>query len=247
MGEGKRSRRARASAIATAVAITAPILFLGGAIARGAESSSVEPTSVSVSYTDGPTTTTTTDPGNTLPSTVRDVNGPISRTAGNSGTTGNTGYGTQSAEQMLVLEIQPGALSITPATESISFTPAHGNGNNGRMVGSLSTVTVVDARGSLVGWTATVSLQSVDGLSAADLANAKLCVKPDAPTVVAGNPPEVKAGRNACGRAGDALTLLYAPPNGGGGTFSDTGNLTLSLPGAPVAGPVTATLAVTVH
>jgi hypothetical protein len=115
------------------------------------------------------------------------------------------------------------------------------------MAGSLATVTVVDARGSLVGWRATVSLQSVAGVSAADLAKATLCVSPDAPTVVAGNPPEVRAAQPVCGDAGDPLPFFFAPPNGGGGTFSDTASLTLHLPGVHVAGAALATLAVAVR
>jgi hypothetical protein len=247
MGEGKRRRRARASAVATAVAITAPFLLLGGAIARGAESSSVEPTSVSVSYTDGSTATTTSDPSSTLPSTVQDTSVPINGAAGNTGTTGNTGTNNDSVEQILAVTINPGPLTVTPATESVSFARANGQGNGGHFDGSLSTVTVVDARGSLVGWDATVSLQSIGGVSAADLSKAKLCVNPDAVTVVAGNPPEVKSGQHACAKVGDALTLFSAPPNGGGGTFSDTGGLTLLVPGATSASPMTATLAVAVH
>jgi hypothetical protein len=162
------------------------------------------------------------------------------------GANGNTGSTGGSTAQTMEVSVLPGQLSITPAGETVSFTKAHGRGNGGPQAGSLSTVTVVDARGSLVGWDATVSLQSVNGVSAADLAKARLCVTPDTPTVVAGNPPEVKAGRHACGKAGDALTLFDAPANGGGGTFSDIGSLTLRVPGRP-AGPATATLAVAVH
>lgn len=159
------------------------------------------------------------------------------------GANGNTGSTGGSADQTLEVSILPGNLTIAPATESISFAKANG----GHVAGSLSTVTVVDARGSLVGWNATVSLQSIDGVSAADLAKAKLCVSPDAVTVVAGNRPEVKSGQHACAKASGALTLFYAPPNGGGGTFSDTGSLTLQVPGSTLTSPVTATLAVAVH
>ncbi|HEX4160850.1 MAG TPA: hypothetical protein VHZ05_00030 [Acidimicrobiales bacterium] len=174
----------------------------------------------------------------------------ISTTDGSTGTTGNTGTpvdtspSADSVEQVLAVPILPGPLTVTPTGESVSFTKAHGQGNGGQLAGSLATVTVVDARGSLVGWRATVSLQSVAGVSAADLAKATLCVSPDAPTVVAGNPPEVRAGRTVCGGAGDPLQLFFAPPNGGGGTFSDTGSLTLHLPGVPTADAAAATLAV---
>jgi hypothetical protein len=171
----------------------------------------------------------------------------VNGAAGDTGTTGNTGTNDDSVEQIIAVPINPGPLTVTPSSESVSLANANGQGNGGSLAGSLSTVTVVDARGSLVGWDATVSLQSVDGLSPADLARAKLCVSPDAVTVVAGNPPEVKAGQHACAKAGDALTLFYAPPNGGGGTFSDTGSLTLLVPGAMLASPLTATLGVAVH
>lgn len=126
------------------------------------------------------------------------------------------------------------------------MTKAQGQGGGGPLTGSLATVTVVDARGSLVGWRATVSLQSVAGVSDSDLAKATLCVRPDAPTVVAGNPPEESAGPQVCGAVNDPLQLFFAPPNGGGGTFSDTGTLTLRLPGLHAASAA-ATLAVAVH
>lgn len=207
--------------------------------------------SSSVTYTDangnpsgpGGTTTTTTTTG---------VVGTTSSSAGTNvgvsvnGANGNTGSTGGSLDQTMVVSLRPGPLTITPASEVVSFAKVHGHGDGGPKAGSLSTVTVVDARGSLVGWQATVSLQSVDGLSAADLAKAKLCVSPDAVTVVAGNPPEVKAGRHECGSASEALTLFYAPSNGGGGTFSDSGGLTLLVPGSK-AGTVTATLAIAVH
>lgn len=248
MGEiGKRSRRARASAVATAVAISAPILFLGGAIARAAESSSEAPTSVSVSYTDasgqpvGPDGSTTS--GGTS-SAAQDLSVPVNASAPNAGTSGNTGTSGDSLQQTIAVVIRPGPLTVTPSSESITFTRSH---DGGSLASSLSPVTVVDARGSLVGWDATISLQSVEGVSAADLAAAKMCVSSDPVTVVAGNPPEVKAGKHTCGTVGDSLTLFYAPPNGGGGTFADTGRLTLDLPVAADASTLTATLAVTVH
>jgi|HubBroStandDraft_5_1064220.scaffolds.fasta_scaffold815667_1 hypothetical protein len=45
-------------------------------------------------------------------------------------------------------------------------------------LGSVSTITVNDARSSLVGWRYTVSLQAVSGLDAAPLASTRLCVSP---------------------------------------------------------------------
>jgi len=45
-------------------------------------------------------------------------------------------------------------------------------------VGSVSTITVNEAGRSLVGWRSTVSLQTVSGLDAAQLASTRLCVSP---------------------------------------------------------------------
>ena len=150
-----------------------------------------------------------------------------------------------SAEQTISVSVLPGPLTVTPSTESTSFDRI----SDGSWQAPLSSVMVVDARGSLVGWQATVSLQSITGVSPADLARARVCVRPGSPIAVSGIHSEVKAGKDACGSADDPLTLFLAPPNGGGGTFDDTGRLTLHLPSAPATGTgsVTATLAVAVH
>jgi hypothetical protein len=71
----------------------------------------------------------------------------------------------------------------------------------------------------LVGCHATVSLQSVTGVSASDLQRAELCIRADALTAVAGSAPELKPGHPACWNAGEESTFFYASPNGGGGSF----------------------------
>jgi hypothetical protein len=152
-----------------------------------------------------------------------------------------------SLEQTISVSILPGPLTISPTSESVAFFHDHGHGRGGPYAGSVTSVTVVDARGSLVGWNATVTLESVSGLDSAQLAHARLCVSPDPVTVVAGNPPEVRSGAHSCGGVGEPLTLFDAPPNGGGGTFSDTGALTLLLPGTAAGNQVTAALSVGVH
>jgi hypothetical protein len=43
-------------------------------------------------------------------------------------------------------------------------------------MGSVTTITVNDTRSSLVGWQSAVSLQTVSGLDAAQLASTRLCV-----------------------------------------------------------------------
>jgi hypothetical protein len=68
----------------------------------------------------------------------------------------------------------------------------------------LSPITVDDARVSLVGWRSTVSLQTVSGLDAAQLASTRLCVTPHPTTLVAGNPADlVRISPRACAGPGD--------------------------------------------
>jgi hypothetical protein len=93
----------------------------------------------------------------------------------------------------------------------------------------LSPITVDDARVSLVGWRSTVSLQTVSGLDAAQLASTRLCVTPHPTTLVAGNPADlVRISPRACAGPGDPLTntagLTVALPNG-----RAPANLTASL------------------
>ncbi len=156
-----------------------------------------------------------------------------------------SGPGAGLAEQTFGVSVLPGPLTIAPSTESLQLRQPNGLG--GLHTASLSTITAVDARGSLVGWTAAVSLQSVAGLDATQLSRARFCVDPDPPAVVAGNPSEVGAAPPSCGRVGDPLTVFFAPSGGGGGTFSDTGSLRLLVPGGGGPDPVTATLTVAIH
>jgi hypothetical protein len=198
--------------------------LVGGALAHAAVSAPGAPLSVSVSES----------------GTGQGVPAPSTNT---SSIDDNAIAPSGSAEQTISVSVLPGPLTVTPSTESTSFTRF----SDGSWQAPLSTVTVVDARGSLVGWQATVTLQSLNGVSPAVLAQAQLCVRPGAAVAVSGRQSEVRAGKDTCGSVDDPLTLLFAPPNGGGGTFDDTGRVTLHLPTAPGTGSVTATLAIAVH
>ena len=168
--------------------------------------------------------------------------------------------------QSSTVAILPGSLTIRPAAGSDSPTAGSvrllagsvrrladsvtfshdGTGPSGPYRGTLPLVRVADGRGSLIGWDASISLQAVGGLSAAQLAGAQLCVDPDRPTIVAGNPAEVRGAKNSCGGFREPVLVLFAPPGGGGGTFTDTASLKLRVPGG-AATPVSATLIITVH
>jgi hypothetical protein len=53
--------------------------------------------------------------------------------------------------------------------------------------------------------------------------------------------------QHSCAGAGEAVPVFFAAPQGGGGTYSDTANLTLLLPDGTFPADLTASLAVSVH
>ena len=151
-------------------------------------------------------------------------------------------------QQTIGLTVLPGPLTATPADETVTLSQISPFGRaEPDFEGVVSTITVDDARGSLVGWRATVTLQSVSGLSAVQVAGARLCVAPHPSTMVAGNPADVvgAAGRS-CGRAGQPVPVFAASPGGGGGVYSDSAGAVLVVPGGVLPGSVTATVAVAV-
>jgi hypothetical protein len=157
------------------------------------------------------------------------------------------GPSSESLTQTIGVSVLPGPLTVSPTSNSVTLTrngKGHGAGEPYR--GELPLVKVVDARGSLVGWNASVSLQGISGVSGSQLAGAQLCVSPNTPTVVAGIPTEVRSAQSSCGALGDAVSLFFAPPEGGGGTFTDTAGLKLVVPeSAP--GQLTASLAISIQ
>jgi hypothetical protein len=113
--------------------------------------------------------------------------------------------------------------------------------------GQLSPIAVDDARGSLVGWRTTVSLQTVSGLDAAQLASTRLCVSPHPTTLVAGNPADiVRSSPRACAGPGDPIAVFFAAAGGGGGEYSDTAGISLALPDGTSSSPAIASLIVSV-
>jgi hypothetical protein len=150
--------------------------------------------------------------------------------------------------QTLGIAVLPRPMTVSPSSESVSLSTLQAFGHATSLFrGELSPITVDDARGSLVGWRATVSLQAVSGLDAAQLASTRLCVTPHPTTLVAGNPADiVRSSPRACAGPGDPLTVFFAASGRGGGEYSDTADIVLSAPGATVPDTATASLAVSV-
>ncbi len=208
---------------------------MGGFTAYAAATAPGDPELVSVSWTgpndapgDHTAALTTTGPAQV-------VNVPS--------TASGSGGGVQ---QTLNVAVLPGPLTVEPPTESVSLSQVRPFGlGEPFYLGELSPITVVDARGSLVGWRATVSLQAIPGLDAQQLAQAELCAAPRPPTMVAGNPDDVVRGApRSCAGSGRPIPVFFAAPGGGGGTYSDSAGLELIVPGWTSSSHLTASLAV---
>jgi hypothetical protein len=218
--------------LAVGAVVLVGVLLMGAWVAHAEAISSSTPPHVKVAWSgsgSGPD-------GGSSPAASPSTSAPAQASASNDG----------GLSQTLAVPVLPGSLTISPTADSVTFSP-QGNGQGGAYLGTLPLVRVVDARGSLVGWDASVSLQGVDELSASQLASAQLCVNPDAPTTVAGNPGEVRAATQSCGGVGGPVSVFFAPASGGGGTFTDTAALTLRIPAGGAPNPMTATLAITIH
>jgi hypothetical protein len=223
--------------------VLAGTTWLGVSVARADAIASVTPPHVTVTW--GPDESP--GPGVASPTTAAPAPPSSEATAGQTDSVSVTGAANVSgAGQTFAVSVLPGPLTVNPASEAVTLSDHRGNAGDGPYRGDLSSVTVVDARGSLVGWNAAVSLQAIGGVSASQLAGARLCVTPHPPTVVAGNPGEVRAATPSCGGVDQPVAVFSAPPGGGGGTFDDTARLTLRIPAGAVT-PVVATLALTVH
>ena len=125
--------------------------------------------------------------------------------------------------QQLVLRVLPGPLTASPTSLHVQIEP-RGSGQHFRVV--LPAITVVDARGSLVGWTLSLSLIAVDGVPT-DAVHARLFA--DAPTVVYGEQWGLRAGRPGALSATQSGALCSAEAGGGGGTFRCGGHVDVSL------------------
>ncbi len=268
------SNRHRRSNAIIGVALLAPWLVLGGFAAHAAEGASVTAENPSSTWaasaspvSDQVGSPTTSVPPAGAPVTASSISagpaGPVQQDIGVSVlpgvTTGPPASATTDASgvsvgpagpvhQTIGISVLPGPLTVAPATESVSLSQISSLGQAlPAYRGELSPVTVDDARGSLVGWRATVSLQGVEGVDAAALARAQLCASAPAPTMVAGNPADVVRGvARSCAGVGEPVSVFLAAPGGGGGTYGDGADLTLALPEGTLPTRVTARLTVSV-
>ena len=262
------SHRHRRSNAIIGAALLAPWLVLAGVAAHAAEGASAAPPSQSSTW--ALTASPVAAPAATAPPAAAAVTAssvsagpdgsgrqaigvsvlPGASTvspAGAAGSSSGIAAGpASSVQQTIGVSVLPGVMTVSPTTESVTLSRV-GLLHQSVYQGGLTPVTVHDARGSLVGWHATISLQGIGGVSTVTLARARLCASAAAPTMVAGNPADVVHGAaRSCAGAGAPVSVFFAAPGGGGGTYSDTAGLTLAVPEGTLPPQVTVTLAVSV-
>jgi len=132
--------------------------------------------------------------------------------------------------QTLSVSVQGGGpLSVSPRSLTLRFPRgAHGSA----LRAALPTITLTDARGTLAGWTLTLSVHGVAG---------RVRVHPSAAQALTGRADEVRSSSVAVVGPSTRAVLMSAPPDGGGGEFAVGG--WVELLGVPDArGDVVATV-----
>lgn len=135
--------------------------------------------------------------------------------------------------QVVAVDVVGAGISSSPPEVAVVL---HRDGRGSRFSGAYGPITVVDARGTLVGWTLSVS-------PTGSSPSGTITIRPGSPVTVSGDPWEVRAVNPA--RLGlSPSPVMVAAPGGGGGTFADSG--TIDFESRSVAGDsVTLDLAVT--
>ena len=118
--------------------------------------------------------------------------------------------------EQVSLDVRGAGMSVSSRGAAVTLTR---EGSTGMFLGSLPAASVTDARGSLAGWTLSVSATLPGGHAAS------IDLRPAAPIAVTGVASEVGAGPEV--RGAPDVVLVSAPPGGGGGAFT--------VPGAAIA------------
>ncbi len=143
--------------------------------------------------------------------------------------------------QTIRLEIRGGELTVEPRSLTVAL-----SSDGDVLRGTIPAITVVDARGTLEGWHARVRMVDVVGVdsdgSTLRVPPGQVVLTPAEPSIVAGTPEGVAAGRPVRGRGNG--TLLRAAPSTGGGTFVGGGTIEIARSADTVAATVTLAVAV---
>lgn len=127
----------------------------------------------------------------------------------------------------LIVSVLPGSLSISSSQTPLTLERMPGNGPSSRYQGVLPRVRVVDTRGSLIGWNASVRFFAPSSLPAEDL---RLRVHPKKPIVVSGSPKGIDAAAPVWTTFDVPCALFNAKQGFGAGTYDDEALVELVLP-----------------
>ena len=190
--------------MAIGVAALAGTLFVGGVAAYAAATAPGDPELVSVSWT-GPNDA----PGDRTPTTT--ARAPVVDTPSTASVSRAGGV-----QQTLDVAVLPGPLTVEPATESVSLSQVRPFGFGEPFYAGGVPITVLDARGSLVGWRATVSLQALPGLDARQLRAGRTVRRPHArPPWWRGTPTmSLRGAPRSCAGSGQPIPVFWAAPGG---------------------------------
>lgn len=230
---------------------------LGFRALTGAPSPRSHPTTAAGARLDGTTSrlvAAVARPARPGPGPVTFTTLPADLAAGPSGAptpAGGTVGAPQPAGQVAQLAVRPGLLGVGPTVERLRFRPESPRASR-RLVATLAPVRIVDARGTLAGWEATVALDRpghrAEGRRSPRSRPVLFCVRAGTPSMVSGNAADrVVAARPSCAPAGRPVPLVWAAPGGGGGTYEAGAVLTVLAPPGTRAFALVATVAISVH
>ena len=136
-------------------------------------------------------------------------------------------------------------LTFSEPSTTVTLTPVTLNGHDQDSTGSIQTLTVLDARGSLSGWVVNATMTNLtDGTAGATPANHHAIPAGNmhtttvtcAPQAASGVATDVAAGAGGTLDPTSSITLCTAATGGGGGTFDINVGLTLNVPASIAAG-----------
>jgi hypothetical protein len=149
----------------------------------------------------------------------------------------------KTAAGALVVTVSSGPLSISTDQSVLTLERAPGRGRITRYRGVLPRVRVIDMRGSLVGWDATIVFLTSSYLHAEGV---RISMHPGRPVVVSGDRKGVRADGPEWADFGTPVSLFGAESGSGAGTYDEDALVELVLPFASDARSITLGYEVTI-
>lgn len=160
--------------------------------------------------------------------------------------TAATPTGSCAIQQTVQQQVSGGNLSMSQQSALISMSAITLDGSNQTSTGALNQVTVIDARGTLGGWTLTgavTSLTTGSGDANHTIPNTAISWAPTCAATGGAIPAEVASG--TAGAIPSSAALCTAVAGGGGGTFTGNASVSVVVGSSKAAGLYSGTLTLT--